>query len=270
MDIPIVYMVAGLSSRFGGKIKQFAKVGPNNETLIEYSLNQALKAGFNKIIFVVGNNTEKPFKEMFRNTYKGIPVQYTYQKYNPLERDKPWGTVDALCSIKEIINCGFVICNGDDIYGESSFKILFDHLKEKDTSATVGYNLLKVLPEKGTVNRGIFEAKDNKIASIKEIFNISKENLSEKGLNENSLANMNIFAFQPEVLEKLNKTLIEFKEKYKGDRKIECLLPTEINNLIKNSELIIELYPTSEKWLGITNPEDEFKVKQELQKQNIN
>mgnify|MGYP001614605345 FL=1 len=131
MDIALVYMVAGLSSRFGGKIKQFAKVGPKGETIIEYSLNQALPEGFTKIIFIVGNKTEKPFRDMFGESYKGIPIFYSQQKFNEEEREKPWGTADALCSAKDVINCPFVVCNGDDIYGAETFRILVNHLKNK-------------------------------------------------------------------------------------------------------------------------------------------
>ena len=154
-EIAIVYMVAGISSRFGGRIKQFAKVGPSEETLIEYSLNQALKAGFAKIIFVVGNMTEKPFKERFGDNYRGIPVYYALQKFDPKKRSRPWGTSDALCSIKEIIDCPFVVCNGDDIYGKNTFKTLFNHLKESNEEATVGFRLNEAIPEKGAVKRAI-------------------------------------------------------------------------------------------------------------------
>ena len=192
-DMAIVYMVAGISSRFKGKIKQFAKIGPQGETLIEYSLKQALSAGFNKIIFIVGNSTEEPFKKMFKDSYKGIPIEYALQKYNPKERNRPWGTLDALCQTKDIVKSPFVVCNGDDLYGEQSFKILTNHLREKRTNATLGYNILKVIPEEGYVNRGIFEIKENKVISIKEILNITKENLFSKGLNESTTAsNINL------------------------------------------------------------------------------
>ena len=237
-DIALVYMVAGISSRFKGKIKQFAKIGPEGETLIEYSLNQALPAGFSKIIFIVGNLTEKPFKEMFGDNYKGIPIKYVLQKYNPLLRDKPWGTLDALCKINEIIDSPFIVCNGDDIYGKKSFKLLYDHLQENQTGATIGYSLENVIPEKGTVNRGIFEIKENKVVSIKEVFDITKENLISKNLNQDSLCSMNIFALYPKTLTYLEEILVQFKEKHKEDRKIESLLPVELTNLIKNNKLI--------------------------------
>ena len=264
-DMAIVYMVAGISSRFKGKIKQFAKIGPQGETLIEYSLKQALPAGFNKIIFIVGNLTEKPFKKMFGDNYKGIPIEYALQKYDPKERNRPWGTLDALCQTKDIIKSPFVVCNGDDLYGEESFKILTNHLKEKRTNATVRYNILKVMPEKGYVNRGIFEVKENKVISIKEILNITKENLYSKGLNESTTASMNIFALQPETLNLFNKILIDFKEQHRGDKEIECFLPVELGNLVKEEKLTLETYPTPNKWIGITNPKDELKVKEIIQ-----
>jgi len=260
-NIALVYMVAGISSRFKGKIKQFAKVGPNNETLIEYSLNQALPAGFNKIIFIVGNLTEKPFKEMFGEEYKGIPIEYALQKYDLSIRDKPWGTLDALCQTRNVINTPFIVCNGDDLYGKESFKILYNHLQEKNIGATLGYKLGNVLSEKGTENRGIFKIQDNNVASIKEIFNISKENLIFKGFNKDSLCSMNIFALQPETLNYLTKILSNFKQEHKGNRKIEALLPAGLTNLIKNNQLTMKIYSTPDKWIGITNPEDETIVK---------
>ncbi len=267
MEIALVYMVAGLSSRFRGKIKQFARLGKNNETLIEYSLNQALPAGFSKIIFIVGNKTEAPFKEMFGNEYKGVPIQYALQKFNPELRERPWGTTDAICSAKEFLNCSFVVCNGDDLYGESSFKQLVEHLKNSETNATLGYKLKNVLPEQGKTNRGIFELnKDNTIKNLTEVFEIEKPNLTEKNLNEESLCSMNIFAFTPKTLEFLNQKLVKFKQEHKGNKRVECLLPEEIGKLIQDKRISVKVYPTESKWLGVTNPGDEIKVKQELEK----
>ena len=122
-------MTAGLSSRFGGMIIQFAEIGPNEEPLIEYSMNQAIKAGISKIVFIVGDLTKKPFQEKFSSSYKNIKIEYTFQTYDKKERDKPWGTLDAISTIKNNVNCPFIICNGDDIYGENSFKTLVNHLK---------------------------------------------------------------------------------------------------------------------------------------------
>jgi NDP-sugar pyrophosphorylase family protein len=266
-DIAIVYMVAGLSSRFGGKIKQFARVGPNNETLVEYSLNQALPAGFSKIVFIVGEKTEMPFREMFGEEYRGIPVSYVLQKYDSSLRERPWGTTDALCSAKELLDCPFVVCNGDDLYGENSFRILVNNIKENKGSenATLGYRLKNVLPKNGKVNRGIFEIdKDNNVRFLKEVFEIEKTNLNEKGLSEDDLCSMNCFSFSPKVLDYLYEILKEFREKNKGDRRIECLLPADIGRLIQQGKLKLKIYPTEDIWLGVTNPEDEILVKEKL------
>ena len=257
-------MVAGVSSRFQGRIKSFAQI-TENETLIEYSLNQALKNSFDKIIFIVGEKTEQPFKEKFGDSYKGIPVYYALQYFDTRLRDRPWGTVDALCSAKNLLSDPFVGCSGDDIYGKNSFKILFNHLKNKKTNATLGYKLKEVLSNKGGVNRGVFKIdSNNQDKSITEEFNITGDNLEEKGLMEESLCSMLFFALQPKVVSILDDILINFKEKHNNDRKIECLLPNEIGKLIENRKIIMDAYITNDKWLGITNPEDEIAVREQL------
>jgi len=263
-DIALVYMTAGISSRFGGKIKQFVKIGPNNETLMGYSLKQALPAGFTKIVFIVGNMTEKPFKEMFGNNYKGIPVYYALQEFDSSTRERPWGTCDALCAAKDLIDCSFVVCNGDDIYGENTFKILVDHLLSSKESASVGYTLEKVMPEKGSVNRGIFEIKENYVTKITENLGIEKDKLLEVNLTLKSLCSMNIFAFTKEDLAKFSSQLEEFKEKNAGDRKVECYLPVETSSLIEKGEMKMRIYTTPDAWVGVTNPEDEETVRREI------
>jgi len=264
-EIAIAYMVAGMSSRFGGKIKQFARVGPNNETLIEYSINQALKAGFNKIIFIVGEKTELLFREMFGNNYKRIPIEYCFQNYDKEKRDRPWGTVDAVCTLKGKINSPIVICNGDDIYGEEAFQILINHLKNSDHEATVGYSLLKSIPEHGAVHRGVFKTdRHNQIIDLKEVFNIDKSKLHLIDINPQDLISMNIWALFPESINKLNQQLEKFKQNNFDSRTAECLLPNEIGNLIKTNKIKVQLYPTNAKWFGITSPEDEINVRESL------
>jgi len=267
-EIAIVYMVAGMSSRFQGKIKQFAQVGPNNEILTEYSLNQALKAGFSKIVFIVGNKTEQPFKEKFKDNFQGIPIQYTLQTFDESERDKPWGTADALCTLKNTIDCPFVICNGDDIYGEEAFKILYNHLQNFNESAVIGYKLINVIPEQGKTNRAIFQVNENNyVQNLEEIFDIEKSNLELTNTKPDNLCSMNIYGFHPEIINHLEQERELFKQQNKGDRKIEFLLPNEVNKLIKNNKIKIKLYSTSEKTIGITNPEDEEVVRSLLAEQ---
>lgn len=265
MDLSIVYMVAGLSSRFGGQIKSFAKIGPKGETLIDYSLSQALSAGFNKIIFIVGEKTETAFKEKFGQSYLGVPVFYALQSFDHIKRDKPWGTVDALCSAKDIINGDFVICNADDIYGQKAFQLLADHLKNKNTSASIGYKIKNVLSDTSAVNRGKFEINsDNTIKSIVEILGVTKENLSEKNLTLDSLCSMNLWALKREIIAPLAMVLEGFKNKNRNDRKAECYLPNEIGNLIAHGEMTLSIYPTDDKCLGVTNPDDVEIVRKKL------
>lgn len=264
--VSVVYMVAGMSSRFGGRIKQFARVGPNGETLIEVSMNQAIKSGVDKIIFIVGNMTEDPFREMFKDNYKGIPIFYAKQSFDPQERDKPWGTCDAIISAKEVIGEDFVVCNGDDIYGEGAFLDCINFSKNKNNEcATIGYLLGNVVPENGSVNRGIF-SQDNEgyLTGIKETLNIEKQKFAEMGLTENNLSSQNIFFLRKEVLEMLEEKLNNFKENHKGDRKSECYLPTELSNLINEGKIKIKLIMTNEPWFGVTNPQDEEVVKEQL------
>ncbi len=263
-EIALVYMVAGISSRFLGKIKQFAFVGPQGETLIEYSLKQALPAGFSKIIFIVGNKTEIPFREKFGNSYNGIPVYYARQFYDEKLRDKPWGTTDALCSAKPLLNCPFVVCNGDDLYGEHSFRILADHLREYDDCASIGFRLMNVLPEQGKTNRGIFQSDENDfITEIKEIIGIEKQDIG-KTFDRDSLCSMNIFALQPNIFLGMSVILEKLKKENKEDRKKEALLPEDISSLIKQNKISMKIYPTPDSWIGITNPEDEEIVRRKL------
>jgi NDP-sugar pyrophosphorylase family protein len=252
-EIALVYLVAGISSRFNGKIKQFAEIGPNNETLMEYSLNQALKTKFTKIVFIVGNLTEVPFKEKFGDSYKGIPIYYTLQKYDEEKRDRPWGTTDALVTIKKYVECPFVVCNGDDIYGEQAFKILYDHLLSEKDSAAVGYKLENTLSESGTVNRGVIKLNGDYMEEVVETLNID----SKSGLiGQDKICSMNLFGFHADILNLMEAEVIKFKEQHNNDRKVEIFLTSIITTLINNKTLKMRVYSTSETWYGITYLDD--------------
>lgn len=264
--ISLVFMVAWLSSRFGWKIKQFAKVWPNDSTLIEYSMDQALKSNFSEIIFIVGKMTEQAFKEKFWDNYKWIPVKYAKQSFDENERDRPWGTVDAVCSAKDLINNPFVVCNWDDIYWENSFKILYDHLQNSDEMATLWYILWNVIPEQWTTNRWIFGiTEDNYVDSITEMIWISKDTLSDFWLKKDDLCSMNIFWLNKKTLNQLDNILTNFKLENKGNRKIECYLPVELSNIIKIEKNKMKIYSTPDRRLWITNPEDEGIVKKQIE-----
>ncbi len=265
----IVYMCAGLSSRFGGKIKQFAQVGVNGETLIEVSMQQAKKAGFDEIIFIVGEKTEVPFKEKFGSLWNKIPVRYALQTFDSIKRDKPWGTCDALVTAKEVITSPFAVCNGDDIYGEMAFKTVHDFLikSNENECIAIGYELGRVLPNEGKTNRAIFSVDNNQyVTDLVETLEIEKSNLKEKNLDSKDLCSMNLFGLKESTLSLMQKNLEKFKETHKSDRRSECYLPVELSNLIKSKKIKMKLIPTKEKWTGITNPNDEERVREDLLK----
>jgi NDP-sugar pyrophosphorylase family protein len=271
MAITLIYMVAGLSSRFGGKIKQFAIVGPNNETLIEYSINQAINSNLpiKKIVFIVGEKTEQQFKQMFKDNYKGIPIHYTLQSYNKEQRDKPWGTAEALTTALPFIEDQCVLCNGDDLYGETAFNLIKEHLATSNEDLAIYSKLIDKLPNQGEVTRGIFTQENNYLTSAIEIFNLSKQNFREKGLNENSPCNINLFSLNKKTIENLKENVENFKKLNELDRKKECFIHVELANLAKNNQTKIKLIPINETILGLTNPEDEQILREELKQQKI-
>lgn len=261
-NVAIVYMLAGMSSRFGGRVKGLVSVGSRGETLVDYSLQQAMHSGFSKIVFVVSPQTFRPFQERFGSVYKGVPILYAMQTYDSGERDKPWGTADAICSARPLLDCPFVVCNGDDIYGASSFRRLFNHLEIGADSATIGYKLGNHLSVSGAVNRGIFTIDSNDyVTDIRETLGISHANLEEKNLSEDDLCSMNIFALQLETLDILVERVRNFRKGLAGDRTAECYLPKELSSLISQKRMRMKLYSSQDTCLGITHPGDEEIVK---------
>ena len=259
----VVFMVAGMSSRFGGMPKQMAIVGPTKETLIEYSVKQALIYAFSKIIFITNAKTEKLFVQIFDKKYKNIPVEYIQQKYNIETRSRPWGTTDAICSIINNINEPFIMLNGDDIYGIETFKKGFALMKQPNINVIGGLTVIDTLPDSGSVNRGIIFVQDNKVTGLKEMINITKNDNPEL---HNELANVNFIGLQPSVLNKLKDILDEFKVIHKNDKKIECLLTDNLNELIKSNLMEMTFFEITNSIIGITNPGDEDIVREQLSK----
>ncbi len=238
-NITLVYPLAGLSSRFKGKIKQLEKIGTNNETLLEYSIKQALPAGFTEIIFIVGEKTEQAFRQTFGNSYNNVPIKYAKQTFNPKTRDKPWGTADAACTILPIIKNPFIICNGDDIYSAEVFRILVDHLKEfPEQNAAIGYPLENTFIQTTKGNRGMFTTNENnEVRKIVETLGIEKDSYHKLNLSPEDLSSMNIWALTPKTLSLLNEQLKKFKEQNKDSRTAECGLPTELSNLCEKNKI---------------------------------
>ena len=250
-------MVAGMSSRFGGIPKQMAQIGPNDETLIEYSVNQALTQSFSELIFITNARTEHLFQKIFKSNYKGVNVKYIQQKYDANTRIRPWGTTDAVCCLLDHINDSFILVNGDDIYGELTFKTGFEKM-QNPINIIGGLPVKKTINNDGEVNRGILTIHENKVVKIEEMLGISRKNNPE--LME-QLANVNFIGLQYKVLKDLKFILDDFKKRYENDEKIECFLTDNLNILLENKKMHIDFFEIKEPIIGITNPEDAQKIK---------
>lgn len=261
--VAIVYMVAGMSSRFGGMPKQMAQIGPNHETLIEYSVNQALTQPFSELIFITNARTEYLFQEIFKNEYKNTNVKYIQQKYDVNTRSRPWGTTDAVCSLLDKINDSFILVNGDDIYGEPTFKTGFEKM-QNPINIIGGLSVKKTINNDGEVNRGILTIYENKVNKIEEKLNISRIKNPEL---MDQLANVNFIGLQYEILKDLKTILDDFKKTHENNAKIECFLTDNLNVLLENKKINIDFFEIKENIIGITNPEDAQKVKTLLSRQ---
>lgn len=258
-----IYLAAGLSSRFGGRIKALVKVGPNNETLIEISMNQAIEAGFDNFIIVVSEKTFQQFKDFFNDSYKGIPIHYCFQK-TPAYREKPFGTSHATLSAKDLINGPFIVLNSDDIYGKTTLKRIAEYMKNKDAYCLPGYELKNVLSDKGGVNRGLIKTdKDGFVISVEEQFNVKKDDIPSK-YRPDDLISMNLFGLQKDFIEFLDKDFKNFLEGSNGDQKKEWLLPGSITRFKDLTGKKVKVIRTPDSWIGLTHPEDEQEVKQKL------
>lgn len=262
--VAIIYLVAGMSSRFSGNVKQMVKVGPNDESLIQYSVDQALKSPFNKILFITNSQTEHLFKNIFGNMYNNVPIYYLEQKYDKNFRTRPWGTTDALCTALDIIDEPFILVNGDDIYGEETFKKGFEFMNTSTKNIIGCVKMNKSLPDNDLdVNRGVVFVDDINVTNMKEMLKINR-NKNPELLNE--LANVNFIGLQVNVLEKLNNILIEFKNNHKDNPSIECLLPDCLNSLILQKAMILEYFEITNEIIGVTYPGDEIIVREILAK----
>lgn len=261
----LVYLLGGISQRFGGKIKALASVGGAGEALIEVSLRQAVPAGFTKIIFVVSEATRVAFEQAYGHAYQGIPLLYALQTYERASRDKPWGTADALCVAASFLDCSFVVCNGDDLYGASSFADVVQHLTSSEDNAIVGYHLCDVLPRHGNANRAIVEIDHEGMArSIREELGLNWEQLGVRGISSDAWCSMNLFGLHSEGLHAIQKRVEAFRAVHADDRTKECLLPAEIDALIRVGEMRVKILAAHERWIGITYAEDVEKVRAEL------
>ena len=282
-ETALVIMAAGIGSRFGGGIKQLEPVGPGGESIMDYSIYDALKAGFDKIVFIIRRDLEEDFREVIGNRIEKVArVEYAFQELGDLPegfsvpegRKKPWGTGQAVLAAKKAIQEPFLVINADDYYGKEAFGKIHDYLvEEKEASEKMdicmaGFILKNTLSDNGGVTRGVCALNpDRKLVGITETYNIQKteegpaavdEETGEKNyLDAQTLVSMNMWGFQPEFMEVLEKGFSEFlAEVQPGDIKKEYLLPGVVDQMIKEGKAEVSVLKTHDTWFGVTYQED--------------
>lgn len=284
MKPTLVIMAAGMASRYGS-MKQIQQFGPGGETIMDYSIYDAIKAGFKKVVFIIRKDFAEDFKNIFEPKLKGrIETQYVFQEMDkylqdysvPAERTKPWGTAHAILCAKDAINEPFAVINADDFYGADGFQKAHDFLKEgcqPDVYAIIGYQLANTLSEHGTVSRGVCEVdENNNLTGIKERLKISRQNgnmVDDEGdkkteIPEDAKASMNFWCFHPSLFAFIEKGFKEFLDKNLNSTKAEYLIPLVADQWVKAGEGVIKVIPTSAQWFGVTYKEDAPVVQRSL------
>lgn len=290
MKQTLVVMAAGMGSRFGG-IKQLTPVGPSGEIIMDYSVYDALKAGFNKVVFIIRKDIEKDFKEVVGNRISQIvETEYVFQDIGhlpagirvPQERTKPWGTGHAVMSCLGVVDTPFVVINADDYYGKEGFRAIHDFLdgeneeySEKYRFCMAGFALGNTLSENGTVSRGVCKTCGGKLTDIEEITNITREGTRAVAVKEGKKisipleqpVSMNMWGFTQGFLVELDKRFTDFLNEPGRDLlKTEYFLPKVVDDLIKEGKAEVSVLPTNDRWFGVTYKEDKEYVSQEFKR----
>lgn len=283
----LVIMAAGIGSRFGGGIKQLEPVGPNGEIIMDYSIHDALEAGFNKIVFIIRKDIEEDFRNVVGNRIEKIcNVSYVFQEIKNLpnglkaaeERKKPWGTGQAVLACKNIVKEPFVVINADDYYGKEAFvnvhRFLMEHYNDTYTYCMAGFILKNTLSENGGVTRGVCQIDEKRhLKKIVETSNIIKSfdgkilAGSDKLINADTYVSMNMWGLTPEFLDELETGFFEFLSHLKSDDvKSEYLLPTIIDSMIQSNKATVTVLETKDRWFGVTYREDKASVVESFKK----
>ena len=268
MNTDLVVMAAGMGSRFGG-LKQAAPVGPNGEMILDFSVYDAKKAGFNKAVFIIRKDIETDFREACgKRIEKLIDVEYVFQEKDalpkgftmPQGRKKPWGTAHAvLCAAKAVKN-PFLVINADDYYGQSVYKVMHDALEKGEGMCMAGYELGNTLSENGTVSRGICTVEDGYLVDISERTDITRE----CGLPLDTLVSMNMWGLDADIFPFIENKFTDFLNNHINEEKSEFFLPSVINDRRKEMNMKVKVIPTSEQWHGVTYAEDTENVKKAI------
>jgi dTDP-glucose pyrophosphorylase len=276
MKPTLLVLAAGMGTRYGGN-KQLDQVGPSGETIIDYSIYDAIRAGFGKIVFVIRRDIEEQIKERFVDRLKGkIEVDYVFQEITNLpegakvspDRQKPWGTSHAILVTEKAISEPFGVINADDYYGVDSFRILRDFLvndQDPNNYCIVGYKMGNTLSDHGHVNRGVCGVENGLLKNIVETRQIEKTATGAKApgpdgkdliFTGNEVVSMNLWGFKPSCYSFLGSEFRSFIDKNGMDPKAELDIPTSIDKFVKNGEITIQILMSNEHWFGVTYRED--------------
>ena len=285
MNTALVIMAAGIGSRFGGGIKQLEPVGPNGEIIMDYSIHDAIAAGFNKIIFIIRKDIEADFREVIGDRIEevakkyDVEIAYAFQDLKALPegiecpegRTKPWGTGQAVLACDGLINEPFAVINADDYYGKEAFvqihDFLLDYTPEKpDHLAMAGFILKNTLSDNGGVTRGICAVNDEGyLTDVEETKNIEKTStgarVGDREIDPNVNVSMNFWGLTPEFVNTLKEGFVEFFENIKDPLKDEYLLPIYIGELLRDNKLSVKVLEVQDSWFGVTYKEDAPVVK---------
>jgi len=273
-------MAAGMGSRYGG-LKQLDGIGPRGETIIDYSVYDAIKAGFTKVVFIIRKDFEQEFKSKITDKYEGqIQVEFSFQDLNDLPdeftcpdgREKPWGTGHAILSARNVINEPFVAINGDDFYGRESFKVVADYYRKGTNNfSMVAFKLDKTLSSFGGVTRGLCTVNDGKLSTVIETADLQKTDYGVSSnrdieLDGSEPVSMNVWGFTPNLFKYLEEKFVEFLFENGTEMKSEYLIPSVVNELIQSRQEIVHVLSSSATWFGVTYKEDKSFVEGEIKK----
>ena len=285
MKTTLLIMAAGIGSRFGTGIKQLEPVDASNHIIMDYSIHDAIEAGFNHVVFIIRKDIEKEFKEVIGNRITSIcsahnvTVDYAFQNINdipgtlPEGRTKPWGTGQAMLAAKKVLDTPFIVINADDYYGKEGFKAVHEYLVNGGKSCMAGFVLKNTLSDNGGVTRGICKMDDqNNLTEVVETKNIVKTaDVAEANgvvVDVNSLVSMNMWGLTPEFLDVLKEGFKEFFEKEVPGNplKAEYLIPIFIGELLEQGKMSVKVLKTNDTWYGMTYHEDVAAVKDSFKK----
>jgi len=287
MKPSLLVLAAGMGSRYGGN-KQLDQVGPSGETIIDYSIYDAKRAGFGKVVFVIRRDIEEQFKETFVKRLKDvIEIDYVFQEIGnlpegfsvPAERQKPWGTSHAILVAKDKIKEPFGVINSDDYYGVDAFKTLYDFLtqdKDDNNYSIVGYKLGNTLSEHGQVNRGVCTVSEKGfLVDIVETRGIEKRpdgifvtdaNGKTRSFTGDEIVSMNLWGFKPSCFRFLGMEFSSFLRDKINDPKSELDIPTSVDKFVKSGEMTIQILTSNSRWFGVTYREDKPFVVESIRK----